>query len=130
MRVVDASVLVDAFSGRGQRGRRAYRSLAGRELIAPAHIDLEAISAWRRHVRVGHMSAEAASTAISHLRSLPVRRIPHEMLVDRIWELRENLTVADAAYVALAEDLEVPLLTADARLTRAPGPRCEFQLIE
>jgi predicted nucleic acid-binding protein len=50
--------------------------------------------------------------------------------LERIWELRENVTPADAAYVALAEELGAPLLTTDARLTRAVGPRCQFELIE
>lgn len=76
------------------------------------------------------MTAEDARVAMHHLASLAVRRIPHAPLLSRIWELRENVTPADAAYVALAEDLDAPLLTTDSRLARATGPRCEFQLIE
>lgn len=130
MRVLDASVVVDALARRGPRGERAYRALLGSELVAPAHIDIESIAGWRRHARLGELSIADAEDAIRLLRALPVRRIPHEPLLDRIWELRENVTTADAAYVALAERLNAPLLTTDARLTRASGPRCEFLLIE
>ena len=56
-------------------------------------------------------------------------RTPHRLLVPRVWELRDNLSAYDAAYVALAEALDAPLLTADARLTRATGPRCRFELV-
>jgi predicted nucleic acid-binding protein len=48
----------------------------------------------------------------------------------RCWELRDNLTVYDAAYVALAEELELVLLTADIRMADAAGPRCTFELLE
>jgi predicted nucleic acid-binding protein len=60
---------------------------------------------------------------------LPLRRYPHGPLLSRIWELRDNLTVYGAAYVALAEALDAPLLTVDARLARAPGVRCQVELL-
>jgi predicted nucleic acid-binding protein len=91
---------------------------------------LEAIGAWRKQAFSGHLNAEDSRAAIDALGSLDIQRVPHEPLLERIWELRENVTPADAAYVALAEELGAPLLTTDARLTRAVGPRCQFELIE
>ncbi|MBJ7354846.1 MAG: type II toxin-antitoxin system VapC family toxin [Thermoleophilaceae bacterium] len=129
MKVVDASVIIDAFSGVGQRGLRATYMLEADDLVAPAHIDIEALSGWRRQVAAREMSAEAARHAIQALSKLVIERIPHEPLLNRIWELRENVTAQDAAYVAIAEMLGAPLLTTDARLSRVSGPRCEFQLI-
>jgi predicted nucleic acid-binding protein len=76
------------------------------------------------------LSTTEAGVAVETLREAPLWRIPHQSLLTRIWELRANVTTADAAYIAMAEALSVPLLTADARLTRAPGTRCEFELID
>lgn len=75
------------------------------------------------------MDLGTAETALSSLRRLRLRRYPHEPLLGRIWELRDNLTVSDAAYVALSEHLGVPLLTSDLRLVNSSGPRCEFELV-
>ena len=69
------------------------------------------------------------SQALADLAALPLARAPHAPLMPRIWELRDNLTVYDAAYVALAEALSAPLLTADRKLTQATGTRCEFALV-
>lgn len=67
--------------------------------------------------------------ALGDLAAVPVRRAPHLPLLSRCWELRESITIYDAAYVALAEALGVVLLTADTRLSRAPGPRCTIEVI-
>lgn len=75
------------------------------------------------------MDPVSADLAISLFRRLRIRRFEHEAMLPRIWELRHNLTVADAAYVALSEHLDVPLLTSDRRMTNAPGTNCEFELI-
>lgn len=129
MIVVDASVLVDALGGHGSKAKRAREAINATEMLAPSHIDIEALAGWRRQVRAGELSAELADEAVTILGDLPVRRLPHEPLLRRIWQLRDNVTMADAAYVALAEHFRVPLVTSDGRLTRAIGPRCEFQLI-
>jgi len=60
--------------------------------------------------------------------SLPVVLVPYEAVADRAWELRENVTVFDAAYVAVAEVIRAPLATLDRKLAAAPGTRCEFRL--
>jgi len=72
---------------------------------------------------------ERARQAFADLADLPIVRVPHADMLPRIWELRDNVTPYDAAYVALAEALNAPLLTADARFAAAPGPRCEFRVL-
>ena len=75
------------------------------------------------------MSSMDAVLAIDGLRRLRVKRLDHTPLYWRMWELRDNLSIQDAAYVALAELLGAPLITSDVRLTNAPGTKCEFELI-
>ncbi len=129
MIVVDASVVASALGDDGADGDHARASLAGERLFAPELIDLEVASTWRRALRAGRLSNERALRALADLAALPLARAPHRPLMARIWELRDNLTTYDAAYVALAEALEARLLTADRGLTRAPGVRCEVTLL-
>ena len=102
---------------------------ATQRLIAPHLIDLEVVSAWRRLAAAGDLDERRAQLALGDLRALRIERVPHRTLLGRCWELRDNLTVYDAAYVALAELLNVTLLTADARLAGTPGPSCEIELM-
>jgi predicted nucleic acid-binding protein len=127
--VVDASVVVTALADDGSDGDRARDRLRGERLIAPHLIDLEVTSAWRRLAAAGDLDDRRALLALEDLRSLRLDRVPHGPLVPRCWELRENLTVYDAVYVALAEIMELVLVSADAHLARASGPRCEIELI-
>lgn len=100
MIVVDASVLATALADDGQDGQRARARLAGERLSAPHLADVEVLSAWRRLAAAGHLSEHRAALARADLRALPVERVPHAPLLDRCWELRANMTVHDAAYVA------------------------------
>jgi predicted nucleic acid-binding protein len=75
-------------------------------------------------------SARRARLALDDLAALPARRAPHRPLLPRCWELRDNLTVYDAAYVALAEALKATLLTGDRRLARASGPKCPIEIFQ
>lgn len=84
----------------------------------------EAGNILRRHAVAGVLDSSAAALAHTDLVALPVYFYPYRALADRAWQLRGNLTVYDASYVALAELLAVPLVTLDARLGRAPGVRC------
>jgi predicted nucleic acid-binding protein len=127
--VVDASVLAVALADDGPDGDRARTRLRGERLTAPELVDLEVISAWGRQVRAGAVDARRAALALTDLTSLPLQRAAHRPLLDRCWELRDNLTVYDACYVALAEALEVTLLTGDGRLAKAAGPRCHIELL-
>jgi predicted nucleic acid-binding protein len=125
--VVDASVLAVALGDDGADGERARARLADEALAAPELVDLEAASVWHRHVAAKLMTARRAALAVSDLQNLPLLRSPHRPLLKRIWELRHGVTPYDAAYVALAEALNVVLVTADARLARVRGIRCEIE---
>lgn len=127
--VVDASVLTLALGADGPDGVTSREALEGQTLTAPELIDLEVVSALRRHVQAGQVPAPRAALAVADLAALPLRRAPHRPLLQRCWELRESVTPYDAAYVALAEALGVDLVTADVRLSRAPGVRCSITLL-
>lgn len=129
MIVVDASVVVAALADDGDDGDRARHRLRGEQLVAPSVIDLEVTAAWRRLAAAGDLDDRRAQLALDDLRSLRMQRLPHTPLLGRCWELRHNLTVYDAAYVALAEIMGLPLLTADRRLSGASGTRCEIELM-
>ena len=129
MIVIDASVLAPALADDGADGDRARERLRGESLAAPELVDLEVASVLRRASREGRLDERRARQALEDLARIPLGRASHRPLLGRVWELRENLTTYDAAYVAVAEALEVPLLTADQRLRRAPGTRCEIELL-
>jgi len=95
-------------------------------LAAPGLIDPEVLSVLRRYVAAGLTTAQRGEEAMADLIDLPLRSASHRPLLRRCWELRHNLT----SYVALAETLDVPLLTADGRLADAPGLRCAVELLE
>jgi predicted nucleic acid-binding protein len=128
--VVDASVLAPALGDDSPGGDRKRDRLRGQRLAAPAVVDLEVISAIRSGVLAGRLEARRSRQALADLMAIRMRRLPHGPLLPRIWALRDNLTPYDAAYVALAEAIGAPLLTADRRLARAPGIDCEVELIE
>ncbi|HET9692632.1 MAG TPA: type II toxin-antitoxin system VapC family toxin [Acidimicrobiales bacterium] len=129
MIVVDASVLAPALGDDGTSGDAARHRLGGAVLCAPELIDLEVASVFRRLRAAGALPARRALLALSDLDALPLHRVAHRPLLPRCWELAGNLTVYDAAYVALAEALGATLLTADARLAGAPGPRCPIEVV-
>lgn len=127
--MVDASVVVLALGEDTAAGARVRPKLLGEQLTAPEIIDLEVMAAWRRLVQRGLLPARRAAEAVRDLSLFPVQRAPHRPFLARCWELRDTVTVYDAAYVALAEALGVPLITTDGRLSRATGPRCAVDLI-
>jgi predicted nucleic acid-binding protein len=123
MLVVDASAVTELVLGRSA-GAHVGARFAEHEfaLHAPHLIDVEVVSALRRLVASGEATASRGEEAIADLLDLPIERYPHDILLPRVWQLRENFSAYDAAYVALAEAVDhepVPLLTADARLARA-----------
>ncbi len=129
MIVIDASVLAPALADDGGDGARARTRLRGEELAAPEIIDLEVASVLRRQVTAGQILERRCLLALADLAEVPLRRAAHRPLLVRTWELRHHLTIYAAAYVALAEALGVPLLTADGHLSRAAGPRCAMELL-
>lgn len=126
--VTDASVLVVALADDGPDGDQARVRLRGERLAIPELADLEVTSVLRRQVTAGAVDARRAGLALGDLAAMPARRAPHRPLLPRCWELRDNLTIYDAAYVALAEAMGTTLLTGDRRLARAPGPRCHIEI--
>lgn len=125
MIVVDASAAVAALLNDG----RARRLLATEPAHVPHLVDAEVVSVLRRHVTAGLLAAGEARAALNVWKRLGLIRYPLVPLMDRIWELRSAVTAYDAAYVALAEALDCPLVTADARLSAANGPRCAFTVV-
>ena len=100
--------------------------LAEPDLLAPHLIDLEGAQGLRR---IGLLRAADMTETLLRYRSLSIRRFEHVPLLNRIWELRHNLTAYDAAYVTLAEATGAPLVTADRRLAEAPGHRAEVIVV-
>jgi predicted nucleic acid-binding protein len=133
MLVVDASAVTELLLGRPAAGAVAQQLRDNDfDLHAPQLLDVEVLSALRRVVAAGDASAERAGEAVADLLDLPIERYGHDGLVPRIWELRENLSAYDAAYVALAEaiaDEGAPLITADVRLARAVGAHTRVRVI-
>ncbi len=128
--VVDASVLVAFYTADDPRREAVEAQLAaGDSWLAPAHLDAEVVSALRGLARRIARVERAVPDALRHLARFPIRRMPLVPLLDRMWELRANVTPYDAAYVALAEELGASVITCDTKLTAASGPRCEFTLI-
>lgn len=100
----------------------------GETLHAPHLIDVEIAQVLRCYGASGQVSPARCAEALDDWRAFRVHRYPHEALLGRLWDLRANLTAYDAAYVALAEALDAPLLTCDARLARAPGHGAKVEL--
>jgi len=123
--VVDASAAMSALLNAGP----ARRALASEQLHAPHLIDSEVANGLRRRVAAQQLDAAAGWTALDALRRLGMTRYPVFSLLDRVWELRDNLSAYDASYVALAELLDCNLMTADARLSRASGIRCPITVV-
>ncbi len=125
MIVVDASAVVLGLLNDGE----ARATLRDEVVVCPHIVDSEVAHALRVLVLRGVVEVTDAARAIRTWSRLGVERLTVTGLLDRIWELRDNVTAYEATYLALAEALEVPLLTADSRLARAPGPRCTVTVV-
>jgi predicted nucleic acid-binding protein len=124
--VIDAAFVVAALVDGGTDGTWAQELIVSEPLAAPHLMPVEAANILRRGVLSGAISADTASLAHVDLTELPVELFGYDLVADRVWELRENLTCYDAWYVALAEFLGSALATLDVRSSRAPGVRCDF----
>lgn len=125
--VVDASALVALLTGEeavADAMRVALRRNSG-VVSSPELLDLEVITGFRQLIKRRDVPAELARQAVSDLRTLSIRRLSHAPLVERVWELRHNLTAYDAAYLALAETLGATLLTLDRGLAAVPARTVE-----
>lgn len=129
MIVVDASVVATSVLDDEADGAAVRARLRGSELGAPELMDLEVLSVIRRLLAAGQVTEARAGQATADLEELPILRAPHRPLLVRCWELRDNLSPYDAAYVALAEALESTLVTGDVRLAQSPGPTCDIEVL-
>lgn len=130
MIVVDASVLASALADDGADGTAARARLAAAgELAAPDLVDVEAVAVLRKRWIAGDLTGDRFSDAVEDLGDLAMTRYPALPLMRRAFELRDNVTAYDAAYVALAEQLGCTLLTADRRLAAAPTVTCEVEVL-
>ncbi|HEX5718860.1 MAG TPA: type II toxin-antitoxin system VapC family toxin [Thermoanaerobaculia bacterium] len=126
--VVDASLLVAATSDAGAEGAWAEDVLRAGGLIAPHLALAEATNILRRLEMAGKLGRVEAGSAARDLLQLDLDLVPYAPFAERVWELRANVTSYDAWYVAVAEQLDLPLATLDRRLAAASGPRCGFLL--
>jgi predicted nucleic acid-binding protein len=130
MLVVDTSAVVAALVGDPPDRKLLARLGDDGDLHAPHLLDVEVLHALRRLVATGRLTADRAADARADFGDLVIMRYPHLPLADRIWALRPNLSAYDAAFVALSEALDVPLVTCDARLAAAPGHQARIELFE
>lgn len=129
MIVLDASAVIEWLLQSRTGGQIEKRIFSpNTSLHAPHLLDVEVAQVFRRFVRSGLIASRRAEQAIQDLADLSITRYSHNLLLFRIWELRNNLSACDAAYVALAELLDAPLVTCDQRLTQAPGLRLRIEL--
>lgn len=130
MIVVDASALLEALLRTPAANVVEERLFVPRQTLhAPHLLDVEVAQVIRRYAANGEIDGTRGRLALADLADLPLRRYPHDFLLPRIWELRNDLTAYDAAYVALAEALDAPLLTRDRRLAAAAGHRAQIELV-
>lgn len=122
---MDASAAVSALLNAGP----ARQALADEQVNVPHLIDPEVANTLRRGVAASRIESGDAWTALDRWRQLGMSRYAIFPLLERVWQLRENLSAYDASYVALAESLGCALLTADARLGRSPGLRCPVTVV-
>ena len=128
--VLDASVAVRALLSVGETDRALRERVRESSCHAPHLVDAEVGSLLRRRVAAGVIDVDSAAAALRAVKNLITDRYPHTTCAEVAWTLRNNVTYYDALYVALAARLGYPLLTADARLARAPGLPCAVELID
>jgi predicted nucleic acid-binding protein len=122
--VCDASALTALLIDGGPDGKWVTEAFTGADLAAPSLVGFETANIVRRHELAGLISPDQAAQAHADLLDLAIEHWPCELLAARAWQLRLNLSIYDATYVALAELLGATLVTLDRCIGRAPGPRC------
>ena len=126
MIVVDASAVVALLTDEGRLGQFVAATLTANETAYPSLMPYEVVSALRSLCMRGALADSVADQALRNITTFPGIGFEFEELARRAWQLRHNLTIYDAAYVALAEMIDCPLLTLDRRLVAATGTQCRF----
>lgn len=130
MIVLDASAVIELLLRTPTGAKVEAQTLVPDQTLHVPHVlDLEVLQVLRRYVRSGAMTAVRGEEAIRDLLDLPLIRYPHDPFLPRIWELRDNSTAHDAAYLALAETLRAPLLTCDPKLESTPGHKARVVVL-
>lgn len=129
MLVVDASCLFEVVADTPRSRTIAERLASDTDHAAPEVIDVEVLGVIRAQYLRGALDETAAGQAVTDLRDWPGERFAHRWMLDRAWQLRGSVRGWDAFYVTLAEALDATLVTMDARLARAPGPRCRIEVL-
>ena len=129
MIVIDASAVVEMLFATPKGSRVEQRLLgSGESLHAPHLLDLEVTQVIRRHLKGNLISVSRAQLAFEDFVALKFRRCPHDVLIRRIWNLRDNFNAYDATYLALAEEIGAILVTCDAKMT-ATGHSVSVELL-
>lgn len=126
--VVDSSALTALLIDSGPDGKWVAAAVAGAALAAPSLVGFETANILRRHELADLISPDQAAQAHADLLDLTIENWPYELLATRAWQLRQNLSIYDASYVALAELLGATLVTLDRRIGGAPGTRCAIAM--
>jgi predicted nucleic acid-binding protein len=126
MIAVDANAVVALLVDESDLGAASRRLYAEHDLAAPDLLPYEVASVLRKLCQLNVVTSRTAEHALQDLHLVRISPVPYVDISGRIWQLRENLSIYDAAYVAVAELFDVPLLTFDGRIRRAQGPNCEF----
>jgi predicted nucleic acid-binding protein len=128
--VLESSVLANVVGDDGIDGRRARNEMRGGDAAAPDLVDVETVAVLRKRWVAGSISDRRFLAAVRDLESLGLDRYPTLPFMRRAYELRAKVTPYEATYVALAETLGCELVTADRRLSNAPGLRCAIRLLQ
>jgi predicted nucleic acid-binding protein len=124
--VCDASALAALLLDAGADGEWVTQTIDSGPIAAPTLLPYETANVLRRHELAGQISSDQAAQAHADLLELEVELWPYDLLAARAWELRHNLSIYDATYVALAETTGLMFVTLDARIAKAPGVKCHI----
>jgi predicted nucleic acid-binding protein len=122
--VCDSSAVAALLIDSGPDGQWVTHTIDSGEIMAPALVTYETANVIRRHEISSQISPDQAAQAHADLLDLAIELWPYDLFAARAWELRHNLSIYDATYVALAEAIDLTLITLDKRLAKAPGIKC------